>query len=134
MRAIELEVGPVKYIAELVYDDPDSNLDHAVRLVIIIIVLVFDPLAVLLLIAANQSIVGNKRKPSPAPQPAPETKPAPKPEPKKPKPVAKKPVPETKQPERPPKKVDRKQSEGFEAKKTESERQTQLNINNNRLS
>ena len=134
MRAIELEVGPVKYIAELVYDDPDSNLDHAVRLVIIIIVLVFDPLAVLLLIAANQSIVGNKRKSSPAPQPAPETKPAPKPEPKKPNPVAKKPVPETKQPERPPKKVDRKQSEGFEAKKTESERQTQLNINNNRLS
>lgn len=130
MRAIELEVGPVKYIAELVYDDPDSNLDHAVRLVIIIIVLVFDPLAVLLLIAANQSIVGNKRKSSSIPQPVPE----PKTEPKKTKPAAKKPLPETKQPERPPKKVERKQSEGFEAKKTESERQTQLNINNNRLS
>ena len=57
IRAIELEVGPVKYIAELIYDDAESNLDEAVRLVIIIIVFVFDPLAVLLLIAANQSLV-----------------------------------------------------------------------------
>jgi hypothetical protein len=50
------EIGPIKYIAELLYtkDDPDF-IDKAVRVVILIIIVVFDPLAVLLLIAANQS-------------------------------------------------------------------------------
>ena len=54
-RKIEAEVGPVKYIAEFVYgDNPDRQiLDDAVRWVIFAIVLVFDPLAVLLIIAAN---------------------------------------------------------------------------------
>ena len=52
-RALEAEVGPVKYIAELVYGpDADKNtLEEAVRWVIIILVLVFDPLAVVLVIA-----------------------------------------------------------------------------------
>jgi hypothetical protein len=50
------EIGPIKYIAEALYskDDPDF-IDKAVRLVILIIIVVFDPLAVLLLIAANQT-------------------------------------------------------------------------------
>ena len=50
------EVGPIKYIAEIFYtkDDP-SFIDKAVRLVIFTIIIVFDPLAVLLLIAANQT-------------------------------------------------------------------------------
>ena len=73
IRAIELEVGPVKYIAELIYDDAESNLDEAVRLVIIIIVFVFDPLAVLLLIAANQSLV--RASASTTPQPVKEKQP-----------------------------------------------------------
>ena len=58
IKAIEVEVGPIKYIAEFIYgSDPTVNvLEDAVRWVIIIIIFVFDPLAVLLLIAANYSI------------------------------------------------------------------------------
>ena len=51
---IESEVGPIRSIAELIYgESSQSVLEDAVRWVIIIIVFVFDPLAVLLLIAAN---------------------------------------------------------------------------------
>ena len=54
---IEAEVGPLKYVAELIYgDDAKSHFDEAVRLVIMILIFVFDPLAVLLLIAANISL------------------------------------------------------------------------------
>ena len=54
---IEAEVGPIKYIAELIYgDDAKSHFDEAVRIVILILIFVFDPLAVLLLIAANISL------------------------------------------------------------------------------
>jgi len=55
VRKVEAEVGPIKYIAALVYgDDPDENtLERAVRWLIIILIFVFDPLAVLMLIAAN---------------------------------------------------------------------------------
>ncbi len=55
-RKVESEVGPIKYIAALVYgDNPDANvLEKAVRLVIIMIVLVFDPLALTLILAANK--------------------------------------------------------------------------------
>jgi hypothetical protein len=57
LRKVEAEVGPIKYIAALLYgDNPDSNLlEKAVRAVIIIIVLVFDPLAVILLLASQYS-------------------------------------------------------------------------------
>jgi hypothetical protein len=51
------EVGPIKYIGDMVYGADDENgLDKAVRLVIMLIMVVFDPLAVLLLIAANMSM------------------------------------------------------------------------------
>jgi|13_taG_2_1085334.scaffolds.fasta_scaffold01503_10 hypothetical protein len=52
-RALEAEVGPVKYIAELIYgsDPTRSMLEDAVRFVILILVLVFDPLAVVLVIS-----------------------------------------------------------------------------------
>jgi hypothetical protein len=55
LRKVEAEVGPIKYIAALLYgDNPDQTiLEKAVRIVIIMIVIVFDPLAVLLLMAAN---------------------------------------------------------------------------------
>ena len=55
VRKVEAEVGPIKYIAALIYGDNPENdlLEKAVRWVIILIVSVFDPLAVLLLIAAN---------------------------------------------------------------------------------
>jgi hypothetical protein len=54
VRKVEAEVGPIKYIAALIYDDAGNDtLERAVRIVTIMIVIVFDPLAVLLLIAAN---------------------------------------------------------------------------------
>ena len=54
---IEAEVGPIKYVAELIYgDEAQSHFDEAVRIVILILIFVFDPLAVLLLIAANISL------------------------------------------------------------------------------
>jgi hypothetical protein len=56
-RQIEAEVGPIKYIAALIYgDNPDANLlEKAVRWVIILIVIVFDPLALTLLLAATKT-------------------------------------------------------------------------------
>ena len=54
---IEAEVGPIKYIAELIYgENAKDYFDKAVRWVIIVLIFVFDPLAVLLLIAANISL------------------------------------------------------------------------------
>ena len=60
MIKLEAEVGPVKYIAALVVDwgvTKDVDTAEAVRWVILIIIFVFDPLAVLLLVAANQSLL-----------------------------------------------------------------------------
>jgi len=56
-RQFEAEVGPVKYIAQLIYgDNPDQNLlEAAVRWVIILIVAVFDPLAIMMLLAATET-------------------------------------------------------------------------------
>lgn len=58
IRKIETEVGPIKYIAALIYgDNPDQNLlEKAVRWVIILLVVVFDPLAIMLLLAATESL------------------------------------------------------------------------------
>ena len=60
-RQLEAEVGPVKYVAEAIADftGKEFNISQAVRIVIIILVLVFDPLAILLVIAANISIMKN---------------------------------------------------------------------------
>ena len=57
IRKVDAEVGPIKYIAALIYgDNPDSNLlERAVRWVIIVIVFVFDPLALTLVLAAQSS-------------------------------------------------------------------------------
>ena len=57
-RKVESEVGPIRYIAALIYgDNPDANiLERSVRWVIILIVAVFDPLALVLILAAQQSI------------------------------------------------------------------------------
>ena len=58
---IEAEVGPIKYIAELIYgENAKDYFDKAVRWVIIVLIFVFDPLAVLLLIAANISLRSRK--------------------------------------------------------------------------
>ena len=56
IRQIETEIGPIKYIAEMVYGDTEGDtIDQAVRWLIIVFIFVFDPLAVLLLLAANYS-------------------------------------------------------------------------------
>lgn len=61
IRGLEAEVGPIKYIAALVYEDEaDEHLDKAVRWMIILLIFVFDPLAVLLVIAGNMSIAYTK--------------------------------------------------------------------------
>jgi hypothetical protein len=64
VRKVEAEVGPIKYIAALIYgDNPDSNtLERAVRWVIIILVLVFDPLAVMMLLSATESLKWEREK------------------------------------------------------------------------
>ena len=55
-RELEAEVGPIKYIAELIYGETNpSIIDDAVRWLIIVFIFVFDPLAVILLVAANYS-------------------------------------------------------------------------------
>lgn len=57
LRKSESDFGPIKYVAELIYGSSDRDIiDKAVRLVIILIMLVFDPLAVLLLIAGNMTM------------------------------------------------------------------------------
>lgn len=65
LKKTEADVGPIKYIAALLYNQAvDTDiLDKAVRLVILLIIVVFDPLAILLLIAANMSM--SMRKPEP---------------------------------------------------------------------
>lgn len=63
VKKIEVEVGPLKYIAELVYgSDAESHFNSAVRMVIILLILVFDPLAIILLIAANSNFVNRDKK------------------------------------------------------------------------
>ena len=64
IRKVEAEVGPIKYIAALIYgDNPDSNvLEKAVRWVIIILVIVFDPLAIMMVLAATESLKWEKER------------------------------------------------------------------------
>ena len=69
------EVGPIQYIAELFYTKDDACfIDKAVRLVIIIIIVVFDPLAILLLIASNQTLVRMRNLKSETKEPKPKAK------------------------------------------------------------
>jgi len=96
LRKVEAEVGPIKYIAALIYgDNPDANLlEKAVRWVIIILVIVFDPLAIMMLLAATESYRWERERrktavpvtPDPVsePDPVPEPEPEPVPEPEPP--------------------------------------------------
>ena len=63
--ALEAEVGPIKYIAAFIYGDDLDNklLDKAVRWIIVTIIFVFDPLAVLLIVAANMTLKEAYNKP-----------------------------------------------------------------------
>ena len=63
VREIEAEVGPIKYIAELIYGETNPTIiDSAVRWLIIVFIFVFDPLAVILLVAANYSFANRHNK------------------------------------------------------------------------
>lgn len=64
IRKVEAEVGPIKYIAALIYGDgPDANvLERAVRWVIIILVVVFDPLAIMMVLASTESLKWEREK------------------------------------------------------------------------
>ena len=66
LRKVEAEVGPIKYIAALIYDDDtDANmLEKAVRWVIILLVIVFDPLAIMMLLAATESMKWERAQPA----------------------------------------------------------------------
>ena len=78
-RKLEVEVGPIKYIAELIYgESTDTNLlEKAVRWVIILIVAVFDPLAVMMLLAATESMSWiRQRKPTTKPETTPDVIPS----------------------------------------------------------
>lgn len=90
IRKVEAEVGPLKYIAKLIYgDNPDANLlEKAVTWVIIIIVAVFDPLAIMMLLAATESLKWERQRVFErlglAPAKEPETEPTLEPEADKP--------------------------------------------------
>ena len=58
VRKVEAEVGPIKYIAALIYSDTTNvnMLEEAVRWVIILLVIVFDPLAIMMLLASTESL------------------------------------------------------------------------------
>ena len=58
VRDLDREIGPIKYVAELLYGASDQSvMDKAVRIFILLFVFVFDPLAIMLLIAANQTLL-----------------------------------------------------------------------------
>lgn len=88
IRKVEAEVGPLKYIAKLIYgDNPDANLlEKAVTWVIIVIVAVFDPLAIMMLLAATESLKWERQRVferlglAPAKEPEPEPTPEPEPD------------------------------------------------------
>lgn len=61
-KKIEAEVGPIKYVAELIYGSSGQEIvDKAIRFVIILLIFVFDPLAILLLLAFNISVNKNRK-------------------------------------------------------------------------
>lgn len=57
VKSLELEVGPIKYIANAIYGEQEGNLEKAVTFTIIIIMLAFDPFAIILLMCANHSLI-----------------------------------------------------------------------------
>lgn len=118
LTKIEAEVGPIKYVAELVYGSSGEEvIGKAVRLMIILIIFVFDPLAILLLIAANmemkkqedkvaEPIVEEKEEEVPKVTMLPPVKPKKPKAPIKPKNPAKPAKPAKPAPKKPPKKAE----------------------------
>lgn len=61
LKSVELELGPIKYIADAVYGSTENRIEDAVRWVIIAFIFVFDPMAILLLMAANYTLMNRKK-------------------------------------------------------------------------
>jgi len=83
VRDIDREIGPIKYVAELLYGSSEQDvMDQAIRIFILLFVFVFDPLAVMLIIAANQTLLRyginlestgpEPKDPTPDPEPEPD--------------------------------------------------------------
>ena len=82
VRTLDREVGPIKYLAQLIYGNDDRDvLDQAIRLFILLLVFVFDPLAVMLVIAANQTLLRHGINLESSGPPIPPKNPEPEPEP-----------------------------------------------------
>ena len=63
VRKVEAEVGPIKYIAAFMYGATDTNiLEKAVSWMIVLIIVVFDPLAILLVIGANSMLKSDRKR------------------------------------------------------------------------
>ncbi len=68
VRKVEAEVGPIKYIAKFIYGDDGANenmLEKAVTWIIILIVVVFDPLAVIMLLGAQMTFAWHNKNKDP---------------------------------------------------------------------
>lgn len=73
LQKVDLEVGPIKYLAKFVYGDDNSEiLEKAVTWIIIALIIVFDPLAVVLLLAAQTSFINFKNLPKVEPESLPD--------------------------------------------------------------
>lgn len=63
VNTFEAKIGPIRYVAELFWDiDDTTNQDKAIRLLIILVMFVFDPFAILLLIGYNHTVLNKGRK------------------------------------------------------------------------
>ena len=57
LKTLELEVGPIKYVAALIYEDAENSTEEAARILILAFIFVFDPMAIMLLMAANHTLM-----------------------------------------------------------------------------
>lgn len=64
VQKISNEIGPLKYVAELIYGSEEQHLDKAVRLTILVLVLLFDPFALVLMMAANHALIVSFKTPT----------------------------------------------------------------------
>ena len=58
----QIKLGPIKYVAALIYDDPEEKIEEASRVLIMLFIFVFDPMAILLLMMANYSLMNKQKK------------------------------------------------------------------------
>jgi hypothetical protein len=66
VRRVEAEVGPIKYVAELIYgESTEDMIGKSVRLVIMSLIFVFDPLAILMVIAGNMTMIQRQTRAEP---------------------------------------------------------------------